>query len=311
MSNHNGSKNMGFYVVVNDHFFNLAAINDGIGLENKEVLSFTNDYENGQWRYKKFHNFIWNNIAEAALSYEDRELFKDSPHSLLVEAAKNLRLVNESNQASELAEILLYAIMKHHYNALPVVPKIFYKQNSSDYVKGADSVHITVENDDFSLWFGEGKFYKSIDDTRLNTVIKSVENMLDTDKLKKENSIITGINELDKLIVSEELKKKIRVVLSSSTSIDRLKLKLNIPILLLHECAITKKGSFYSEEFIKEIKEYHCDRATAYFSKQISSLAKKVYMYSAIKFHLILFGVPSKEAVVNNYMKSAENFRGM
>ena len=81
--------------------------------------------------------------------------------------------------------------MKHHYNAIPVVPKIFYKQNVQDNAKGADSVHIVVDDkDDFTIWFGEAKFYNSIEDARLYEIISSVEASLNTDKLKKENSII-------------------------------------------------------------------------------------------------------------------------
>lgn len=298
-----------FDIVINDHFFNLLTKKVSSNIDNKEVLSFTNDFEDGKWRYDKFQDFIWNNIAETALSHEDRIIFKDSPRSLLVNAAKNLRLVNEANQGSELAEILLYGIMKYHYNALPVVPKIFYKQNINDFAKGADSVHITIENDDFSLWFGEAKFYKSIDNSRLSDVIKSVKNALNTDKLKKENSIVTKLNDLNILIESENLKNKIKKALSDENSIDRIKPKLNIPILLLHECEITKNCSSYTEEFINQIREYHCDRAKAYFSKQIEELEKEVCLYSAIRFHLILFGVPSKKKVVEKFISNAKHYR--
>jgi hypothetical protein len=77
--------------------------------------------------------------------------------------------------------------MRHKYDAIPVVPKIFYKQNSGDNAKGADSVHIVVnENGRFTLWFGEAKFYKSIEDARLPGIIKSIGNSLSTDKLKKK-----------------------------------------------------------------------------------------------------------------------------
>ena len=53
--------------------------------------------------------------------------------------------IKTDTEGSELAEILLYGIMHHHYKALPVVPKIFNKQNSNDNAKGADSVHIVLE----------------------------------------------------------------------------------------------------------------------------------------------------------------------
>ncbi|SPX12645.1 Domain of uncharacterised function (DUF1837) [Escherichia coli] len=39
--------------------------------------------------------------------------------------------------------------------------------------------------------FGEAKFYNSIEDARLSSIINSVGDALRTDKLRKENSIIT------------------------------------------------------------------------------------------------------------------------
>jgi hypothetical protein len=62
---------------------------------------------------------------------------------------------------------------------------------------GADSVHIVLgPNVDFSLWFGEATFYNSIEDARLLDIIETINNSLATDKLKKENSIITSISDL-------------------------------------------------------------------------------------------------------------------
>ena len=80
----------------------------------------------------KFQSFVWDNIAETALSYQEREILNSQPHSMLIESAKNLRLTDadkDIGKGSELAEIVLYGIMKHKYKAFPVVPKIFYKQN--------------------------------------------------------------------------------------------------------------------------------------------------------------------------------------
>lgn len=182
---------MRFEIILNDFF---SFINQDVSLtpiENKKVLSIINDFENGEWRYNKFQNFIWDNIKETALSYKERlALISEGEDSVLTEAAKKLRLLDEDKvdkgKGSEIAEIVLYGIMRRHYNALPIVPKIFYKQNSQDYAKGSDSVHIVIEGEkQFSLWLGEAKFYDSIENARLDTIIESVKNSLNLDKLKK------------------------------------------------------------------------------------------------------------------------------
>lgn len=303
---------MDFSILIDCRFDDMKLIEASGYTAQKKVLSLVNDYEDGKWRYSKFQNFIWDNIAETSLSQRERESLGAKPSTLLRAAAKNLRLTDKDGdigRGSELAEIVLYGIMKHQFSALPVVPKIFYKQNSQDNAKGADSVHIVLDGDDFSIWFGEAKFYTSIEDARLGSIIKSVENSLLTTKLKKENSIITNVCDIDSLCLDPELTRRIKETLSNRHSIDDLKPKLNIPILLLHECAITKAAKEFSKDYQDQIITLHRQRALAYFQKQVEQLGDKVFLYAEIKFHIILFPVPQKAPIVDKFVSSVEFLR--
>jgi len=302
-----------FEILIDDNFVNVNTDLTLSPIDNKSVLSIINDFEDGSWRYRKFQEFIWDNITETALSLKERQSLTDKPLSSLTEAAKKLRLTDtakdDKGQGSELAEIVLYGIMKHYYNALPVVPKIFYKQNAQDFAKGSDSVHIVLQGDnDFTLWFGEAKFYNSIEDVRLDAIVQSVENSLQTDKLKKENSIITNVSDIDSLTMGDELKRKIKELLSTRESIDNLKPKLNIPILLLHECEITQKQTLLNDAYRDDIKKNHQQRAQSYFKKQITKMSR-VHMYSEIKFHIILFPVPLKETIVKKFIEHVDHLK--
>lgn len=303
-----------FEVLLDEAF---SVVNDDASITptaNKRVLSLTNDFEDAKWRYTNFQNFIWDNIVETALSSDERQNLSHQSHSLLTEAAKALRLTDAAKKdigkGSELAEIVLYGIMKHHYQALPVVPKIFYKQNNQDNAKGADSVHIVVSGSDFSIWLGEAKFYNDIEDARLGKIVESVGNALQTDKLKKENSIITNVRDLDALIGDAALKAKIKAALSQKTSIDSLKPHLHIPILLLHECAITKSCTSLTGAYKASIIDYHKKRAKAYFKKQVKELGSSVVQYSDINFHVILFPVPDKAKIVSKFLANVTHYKG-
>lgn len=278
---------------------------------NKYVLSLINDYEEGVWREKKFNKIIWDNIAETALSIKEREALLDSGFSKLIESAKKLRL--ESSKAKgkggQIAEILLYAVMKFHYGALPVVPKIFYKQNTQDEAKGADSVHIVIENDNsFSIWFGEAKFYNSIKNERLGSIVESVKNSLKKDKIKKENSIITNLSDINVLVKDSVLRNEILDLLSSDESIDILKPKLHIPIMMLNECLVTQNHFKITKEYRDELTEFHLDRASEYFKKQTQSL-NDLPGYSQITFHLIIVPVFKKKPLVKDFRNTAKFLR--
>jgi hypothetical protein len=305
---------MDFQILIDDIFSVLTQDNTLTPIENKKMLSIINDFEDGKWHFGRFQKFIWNNIKYTALSYKERKaLVAEGEDSILTEAAKNLRLSESEDdfgKGSEIAEIVLYGIMKNHYKALPIVPKIFYKQNTQDNAKGADSVHIVIENDtEFSLWFGESKFYNSIENTRLQKIIDSVKESLSLRKLKKENSIITSLSDINEFEeISIELRGKIIESLSQSQSIDKIKPILNVPILLLYQCEITKAESHLSTTYIDSIKEFHKERATAYFKKQISECSN-IDLYSEIKFHIILFPVPEKEPIVEKFIAKAIVYR--
>jgi hypothetical protein len=304
-----------FEILIDDSIINILTDKSLSPVERKHVLSLVNDFQDGQWRFGKFQDFIWDNIAETALSYSERQALIDKSHSSLTEAAKKLRLTdsekNETGKGSELAEIVLYGLMKHHYKALPIVPKIFYKQNAQDNAKGADSVHIVIESEqDFSIWFGEAKFYNSIEDDRLSSIIESVEHSLQSEKLAKENSIITNVADLDSFLAGNtELCAKIKAFLSPRSSIDLIKPKLHIPILLLHECKITSSHDSISAEYKDQVIGFHKNRCESYFKKQINKISHTIFKYSEIHFHLIFFPVPSKQPIVDKFVSNVTHYK--
>ncbi|MDP2170129.1 MAG: DUF1837 domain-containing protein [Rhodocyclaceae bacterium] len=301
-----------FEVIFDDEF---SSFNTDSGIDpdtNKHVVSAINDFADGHWRFSRFQKFIWDNIVDTALSSAERNALANQSLSLLAEAAKKLRLTDSDDdigKGSELAEIVLYGIMKHHYRALPVVPKIFYKQNNQDNAKGADSVHIVVDGNDFSIWIGEAKFYNDIKNARLASIVESVGNALQSDKLEKENSIVTNINDLDYLIGDATLRSSIKSCLQSGASIDDLKSRLHVPILMLHECAITKACTRLTTAYKNDVIAYHKGRAQSYFKKQVEELKAKVFLYEEITFHLILFPVPEKKKIVDRFLSNVEHFK--
>lgn len=282
--------------------------------ENDFLLSVVNGFEDGKWREDLFRQFVMNNIAQTGLSAEEREnICTVDPYTQITRSIKNLRLVDSENgQGSEIAEIVLYGIMRYHYHALPVVPKIFYKQNSNDNAKGADSVHVVIDKDnmDFTLWFGEAKFFNDITDDRLYNPISSVFETLSTEKIKKENSIITNIKDLEYVIDNPDIRKKVKEVLCHDASIDEVKKRLHIPIMLLHECNITQGATELSHEYLEEIKQYHLNRAERFFMSHNNKQKKVgIYGFENITFHLILFPVPNKEKIVNWFVERTNQIK--
>lgn len=298
-----------FTIIVDCPFSELIDSEDE-GYQNKRSLCIANDFEDGKWRLSKFIDFIFDNIGETALNARERKALGTMSHSKLKSASKKLRITDNDTAGGEISEILLYGIMRHHYNALPIVPKIYYKQNANDYAKGADSVHIVIESDNkFSLWLGEAKFYNDITNSQLDKIVKSVLDTLGTGKIKKENTIIIGLNDIHELNLNDELKNNIFQLLNEDVSVDRIKPILHVPICLLHECKITNSFTVFNDEYVEKLKLQYKDVAYRYFEKQIATCEKLIGHYSQISFHFILFPVPSKDDVVKEFINTAQFYR--
>ena len=133
--------------------------------------------------------------------------------------------------------------------------------------------------------------------------------MIMAKKLRDENSLITNLNDLDVLLKDDARCRQIRASLDKGVSLDDIKKRLHIPILLLHECAITKGNTQYDQAYKDAIIAHHKERANAYFRKQFASLKKTVTLLDEIHFHLILFPVPCKEDIVKDFMARAQIFQ--
>ena len=311
-----------FDILIDDSFVNFNPNSVEITPDTNDFLvSLVNGFEEGHWMKKNFQNFIYNNIAETALKAEERTKIVDDSYSCLVESAKHLRLIDkdgvdeetkkkDKGRGSEIAEIVLYGIMKHHFNAIPAIPKIYYKQNDKLNALGDDSVHIVLTKDgDFQIWLGEAKFYNDLEDKRFGEPLDSIAQMLNPAIIRKEIGILTGLNELDVVLRDNlEMLEKVKSVLKNFTSIDEIKERLHVPILLLHECEITNCATRLSEEYKKKIIAYHYDRAINYFKKQIIKF-KDYVDYDKINFHLILFPVPKKSEIVEWFISRAKTLR--
>src|SRR5690606_36339982 len=137
---------------------------------------------------------------------------------------------------------------------------------------------VIEDENHFSLWLGEAKFYNSIEDDRLGSIITSIENSLELEKLKKENSIITNLSDLDEFLDKDsDMYKEIMKFLSKEASIDELKPKLHVPILMLYECPVTIKYNELSQELKRELADYHLARVKSFFTKQLKKLKEKIH----------------------------------
>ena len=62
---------MDFSIIINSSLLDIDIASDLSPRANKWLLSLVNDFEDTRWRSKKFIDFVWDNIAETALSFKE------------------------------------------------------------------------------------------------------------------------------------------------------------------------------------------------------------------------------------------------
>lgn len=263
---------------------------------------------------KKFRNFIINNLKEVALNKKERDALSGNEGDILERAISKMHI---DNSGGEIGEVFLYGIMKNYYNALPVVPKIFYKQNPNDNAKGADSVHITLEENAYHIWLGESKIYNDIIGS-INEAVKSVYELLATNKLKKEKSLIMNLNDIEDYLSDVDDSKKplmieLKKTLNDRTSLDEMKKILHIPISIIYECEMTKQHLqnplvCLDDNYKNLIIEFHKNQCGNLSQKIISKL-NDIPLIEYIKFHIMVFPIPNKKELVAQINKIFEAHR--
>lgn len=263
------------------------------GASGKEaLLGLVSDEESGETSISAAQKFVLRNLLKACLSSQELADSLASEHDLMKLAAEHIRVVGGNGKASELAEIFLYGVLHEYFGCLPACSKIFYKQNVNDPVKGADSVHVHIANDGTTTyWYGEAKFYKTFGAPEMDVVIKSVSDLFDRKKFKKENRLILNYRDLQDNIGNDEIYAKVKEDLRKELDA-ALASVLHVPILIIFE----QVGADSSKECCSalEVAEDFRVLAQEYFTKHIKKFSGALEYYAVVAFHLILFPVSSK-----------------
>ncbi|WEJ33167.1 Hachiman antiphage defense system protein HamA [Devosia sp. SD17-2] len=93
-------------------------------------------------------------------------------------------------------------------------------------------------------------------------------------------------------------------------SIDHLKSRIHVPILIIHQCTITSANTEISAQYRQQMTEHHQERAEAYFSKQFAK-SGSLHKYDSVNFHAILVPVPNKKLIVDAFTKQAALLKGV
>lgn len=209
------------------------------------------DYESGEWNYRQFIAWIAEHLPSFALTPEEFTDLNDRNMLEKLERAAGIIYGRKNivDRRGEFGELILHGLIRDIYQTTPLISKIFYKTGVGETVKGADCVHVIEKDGEIdSLWLGEAKFYKD-GNAGLTEAVKSVEDMLN--RLANREEFLTIRHHLKDSTAS--ISKKAEELLSDATSLDKIKAKICVPMLVTYDSDVTNAHIADTSVFRQEL----------------------------------------------------------
>lgn len=220
-----------------------------------DLLGLCAGYEAAVWRADGLARTLIRNLPQFALPIEKWSDFNTATGvEQLSRAARAIYTTDKYENRGEVGELLLFSIMREHYNSEPIVSKFYFKSSSNDTVKGFDAVHVVHGNAGAELWLGEVKFYSNIS-AAMRDVLAELKKHLDIDFLHDEFMWVD-----QKMGDGHAGADTIRHLLDDSTSLDEVFKIMHIPILLTYKsktvCAHSADDEAYKDAISEEISNH-------------------------------------------------------
>lgn len=243
-------------------------------------------YEQDQWRYAAFADYIMEWLPEFCLNSKEREeLSHESAVKSLRKAANLVYQTDKYKKRGEFGELFLHAAIRSVFDSLPAISKLYYESSANNTVKGFDCVHVVGPVDALELWLGEVKFYTDIA-AAIRDVVAELKGHLGPKFLRNE-FILIG-NKLDD---TDAYTAEVQKLISERTSLDDIFKRICIPVLLTYESAAVKANTAicdaYVASFEKEIRQHY------------ASFYDKSQGLPPVRFHLFLFPLKEKQRLVD------------
>jgi len=246
------------------------------------------DFESGEWNYPQFIAWFSEHLPSFALTPEEFIDLNDRNMIEKLERAASMLYGKKHlvEQRGEFGELVLHGLIRDIYGTTPLISKIYYKTAPGETVKGADCVHVIEKGDEIdSLWLGEAKFYADGTDG-LTKAIKSVKDMLR--RLADREEFIAVKHHLNGN--SSSIAKKAEELLSSAVSLDKIKAKICIPILVTYDSSVTNSHNsdtmLFRHELDIEIQPY------------IKSFLSRMSAITEVDVHIFFMPLKSKDELV-------------
>jgi hypothetical protein len=160
-------------------------------ISKQDLRAYHIGFDSRQFRLFPLVDIIRNVIPEFALGFHcGINIPLQSMVEKLKEAADTIYQTDKYKARGEFGELILHLLLRDFHGTIPLISKIYFKDNPNVPAHGFDGVQISISGNTKKLWLGESKLYHS-GKHGVRDLADDLKKHLNTDYLRNEFNLIS------------------------------------------------------------------------------------------------------------------------
>lgn len=248
-------------------------------------------------------DILMNSLLEFVFGIKYMDVITPQLHQKFFNACEKLyKEKRDPQKEGDLGEIILHTLLRKYLGTVPFTGRFHFAVDKNTNAKSFDIIHVLPSPDKNILVLGESKMYSDAKGG-LDALVGDIREHFKEDYARRQFVKISECTYSDSAAIQTQIvtpmKMKIdewECKLRDSNSLDLVIDELYVPLLCTYTCDKYTNHKKITDEFIKEyeteIKSLH-----DYFT------AKKYVCPKCLNVVLMLFPIPDKNALINEYYK--------
>ena len=260
--------------------------------------------ENGD-RSSELLDILMDSLLEFVFGIKYRDIKSPRKHQKFFNACEKLYKdpnARNSKKEGDLGEIILHTLLRKYLGTIPFAGRFYFATDKNTSPKSFDIVHVLPDESKNILVLGESKMYADAKGG-IDALAGDIKKHFNADYVRKQFVKISEAVSSDNLMDQENIVRPMRktiegweYALRTEKTLENVVDLLYVPLLCTYNYDTYNEYTNVCEQFLKEY-ENHIGELYNYFDN------KEIIRPACLNILLMLFPVPSKDILIEEYYK--------
>ncbi len=260
--------------------------------------------ENGD-KSSEFLDILMDSLLEFVFGIKYRDIQNSKEHQKFFNACEKLYKdpkARNSKREGDLGEIILHTLLRKYVGTIPFAGRFYFAVDKNTSPKSFDIVHVLPNESKNILVLGESKMYADAKGG-IDALADDIKKHFNADYVRKQfvkiSEAVSSDNLVDQKTIVRPMRRTIdewEYMLRTEKTLENVIDALYVPLLCTYNYSKYNEYTNVCEKFLKEY-ETHIGELYNYFDN------KEIIQPACLNILLMLFPVPSKDILIEEYYK--------